>query len=269
MSFGSAGMSEKSGSVAAASEEVSTGMAALSSTAEQSSASIGIIATATEEMTATVAEISVHAEKARQATIAAVKSVNIASEQVNELGATAREISNVIETIAEISEQTKLLALNATIEAARAGESGKGFAVVASEVKQLAKQTNAATEDIRQKIEAMQHSAERTVQGIKGINTVILGISDIINSTASAVEEQAITTREIASNIGQTATGIREMTRQVAENATVIRSVAMDVGSLNGTSGEIKRAGEQVSQSASELAGMGKLLKGMVNRFKV
>ena len=268
MSSGSAGMRAKSSNVAAATREVSTGMAALSAVAEQSSANISIVATATEEMTSTVAEISDHAKKASLATLEAVKSVNLASEQVNELGVTAREISNVIDTIAEISEQTKLLALNATIEAARAGEAGKGFSVVASEVKELAKQTNAATESIRQKIEAIQRSAEQTVAGINGINTVIHGISDSISSTASAVEEQSITTREIASNIGQTAVGMREMTKQMAENTAVIQSVAADVGSLNDTSGEIKQAGELVSKNASQLADMGRLLTGMVDRFK-
>ncbi|MGE5708333.1 MAG: methyl-accepting chemotaxis protein, partial [Bacteroidota bacterium] len=152
----SLGMNEKTQSVAVAAEQMSSSIVSVSAAAEQSSHNAHAVATATEEMTASVGEIAQNADKARLVTSDAVSNVERAASQVNDLRGAAQEISKVIEVILEIAEQTKLLALNATIEAARAGEAGKGFAVVANEVKELAKQTNRATEEIRAKIETMQ-----------------------------------------------------------------------------------------------------------------
>jgi methyl-accepting chemotaxis protein len=265
----SRGLSEKSSIVAAATEEMSISIATVSAAAEQSASNANVVATATEEMTATVGEIAQSAEKARAVTAAAVSSVDSASTQMNELGSAAHAISKVIEVIVEIADQTKLLALNATIEAARAGEAGKGFAVVANEVKELAKQTNAATEEIRNKIEAMQQSTVNTISEIDGINRIIHSVEEIIASIATAVEEQSITTREIASNIGQAALGITSVTHSVNQSATVARGVASDVAGVSLASGEIKTASNNLSSSAMDLAKMGTSLKGIVNRFKI
>jgi methyl-accepting chemotaxis protein len=119
----------------------------------------------------------------------------------------------VVETITEISEQVNLLALNATIEAARAGEAGKGFAVVANEIKELAKQTSAATLEIKEKIQNIQGSTDGTVKGINEISEVIRSVNEIVGTIATAVEEQSAATKEIASNIAQASRGSRKSTR--------------------------------------------------------
>jgi methyl-accepting chemotaxis protein len=110
-----------------------------------------------------------------------------------------------------------LLALNATIEAARAGEAGKGFAVVANEVKELAKQTAAATEEISQKIESIQGDTRDAVSAIGRISEIIVRINDIQNTIATAVEEQTATTNEIARNATEAATGSGEIARTVTK----------------------------------------------------
>ena len=120
---------------------------------------------------------------------------------MNKLGESSQEIGNVIKVITSIAQQTNLLALNATIEAARAGEAGKGFAVVANEVKELAKQTAKATEDIGRKIEAIQVDTKGAVAAIEEIGTIINQINDISNSIATAVEEQTVTTNEIGRSV--------------------------------------------------------------------
>jgi methyl-accepting chemotaxis protein len=141
--------SSKANSVAAASEEMSVNMDTVESGTEQAHSNINMVASAAEEMSATINEIAGKAENARSTTGSAVNQAQNASTRVNELGKTATAIGAVTETINDISEQTNLLALNATIEAARAGEAGKGFAVVANEIKELAKQTSGATDEIK------------------------------------------------------------------------------------------------------------------------
>ena len=261
-------ISERANSVAVAAEQMSTSMMAVSTAAEQSQANINSVATSTEEMTSTVGEIAQNSERARSMTENAVKSAAGATSKVNELGSAAKEISKVIETIVEIAEQTKLLALNATIEAARAGEAGKGFAVVASEVKELAKQTNSATEDIRSKIEAIQGSTESTVSEIGHINTVINEVNENVSSIATAVEEQSITTKEIAKNITQASDGISEMTSSVIQSAGVAKNVAADINSVNDNIATVTDTASSLAISGGKLKCTNDQLMELLARFR-
>jgi methyl-accepting chemotaxis protein len=165
---------------------------------------------------------------------------------ITKLGESSQEIGNVIKLITSIAQQTNLLALNATIEAARAGEAGKGFAVVANEVKELAKETTKATEDISQKIAAIQGDTQGAVAAIKQISSVINQINDISNTIASAVEEQTATTNEINRNIAEAAKGSTE----IAQNIT---GVAQAAQSTSGGATQTQSASGELSKMASEL----------------
>ncbi len=170
------------------------------------------------------------------------------------LGESARKIGRVTETITEISEQTNLLALNATIEVARAGEAGKGFAVVANEIKELAKQTAAATVDIKNQISEMQGTTTSTVADIEKISEVIVEINNVINGIVTSVEEQSAASSEIASNISQASQGIAEVNENVAQSTVVIADITRDVAGINQLSNQVGQGSSQVQASAQGLA---------------
>lgn len=163
------------------------------------------VQTATEQMTASISEIARNATESARVASSAVELAASTNTVVSSLGESSAKIGQVLKAITTIAQQTNLLALNATIEAARAGEAGKGFAVVANEVKELAKETAKATEDIAHRIEAIQNDATDAVDAIAKIGAVIDQINDISNTIAGAVEEQTAVTNEIARSMTDSA----------------------------------------------------------------
>ncbi len=269
MSDGASEMSSKANAVASASEEMSSNMDTVAAAMEEASTNMGMVATSAEEMTATISEIARNSEKARTITSEAVARASGASVKVDELGHAAQEIGKVTETITEISEQTNLLALNATIEAARAGEAGKGFAVVANEIKELARQTAEATQEIKKQIDDIQNSTSGTVSEIEGILKVIDNVNEIVSTIATAVEEQSLTTKEIAGNVAQASKGIQEVNENVAQSSTVSTEIAKDITEVNQAAEEMSNSSAQINLSTSELSKLAGQLKEMVKKFKV
>lgn len=259
----------KSGTVATAAEEMSTNIHSVSAAMEQSSNNVHMVATATEEMTATVNEIGQSAEKARSVSAGAVKQSQETSYKVTALGESARKVGKVTETITEISEQTNLLALNATIEAARAGDAGKGFAVVANEIKELARQTAAATVDIKNQIDEMQETTNSTIDDIDRISKVIADINEVINGIATAVIEQSAATNEIASNISQASQGIAEVNENVAQSTVVISEITQNIAEINSEVIQVEDSSSQVQLSAQGLSDLAAKLELMMKQFKV
>lgn len=263
-----AGMAQKANMVATATEEMSANMNSVATASEEASTNVKMVAIAAEQMAATVNEIAQNSEKARSIANEAVAQGKSASEKVNRLGIAATEISKVTEVITEISEQTSLLALNATIEAARAGEAGKGFSVVANEIKELSRQTPEATKDIKLKIDGIQSSTAETVTEIVQIADVIDKVNDIVSIIATAVEEQSVTTREIAGNVSYASAGIEEVNANVTQSSSVVGDLAGDIAELNNSATEMSDSISQVNTNAEDLSKLAGQLKEMVNKFK-
>ncbi len=181
-----------------------------------------------QEMNASIDEISKNAHAAAGVAAGAVEVVATTIAAVGQLSEASSAIGEIAKVISGIAAQTNLLALNATIEAARAGEAGKGFAVVASEVKSLAGQTAAATEDINKRIAAIQAGSTRTREAIDQIGAVIRQVNEFQQSIASAVEEQAATTKEIAGNISQAAEGSSEISAKIAAVVAITERTCAD-----------------------------------------
>jgi methyl-accepting chemotaxis protein len=240
--------------MAANAEETATQANVASAAAEQVSKNVTTVSTAAEEMGASIKEIAKSANEAAKVATSAVKVADKTNATVAKLGESSAEIGNVIKVITSIAQQTNLLALNATIEAARAGEAGKGFAVVANEVKELAKQTAKATEDISRKIEAIQGDTKGSVEAIAQIGKIINQINDIQNTIASAVEEQTATTGEISRNVTEAAKGSNE----IAQNITGVAQAAR--GTTEGAS--------NTKSSADELSKIALDLQKLVSQFK-
>jgi len=269
MSDGAGLSASKTETVAAATEEMSTGLTAIAAAMEQASTNVSMVAAASEEMTSTIQEVAQNTESARTIADTAVSRAKQAHVQITELGAAAQKIGKVTETITDISDQTNLLALNATIEAARAGEAGKGFTVVAMEIKELARLTAMATGDIRDQIGGIQKATTVSVSSINEITTIIDEISEIVATTATAVEEQAATTREIAENVNQASQGLTEINGNVAQSAKVADEVTGDIAEVYSQSKEMTTSSATVNTNAGDLLDLAQRLKEMVGRFKV
>jgi methyl-accepting chemotaxis protein len=269
MTSGSHQASSKAHSVAAAAEQMSANVVSVASGMEQTSTNLGSVATATEQMTATIGEIAGNSEKARRITEDATRQATSISEQMNRLGEAAQQIGKVTETITEISSQTNLLALNATIEAARAGSAGKGFAVVANEIKELAKQTAAATEDIKSRIAGVQSSTAGGIAEIGKVTQVIHEVSDIVASIAAAIEEQSTVTKDIARNIAEASSGVRDANKRVAETSQATGDIAREIEGVDQAAGHMAEGSEQVKTSAGELSRVAEQLQTTVRQFRV
>jgi len=213
---------------------------------EQASSNVQTVASATENLTDSIKEVAQQAETARRVAAEAVRQAETTDTLVQSLDKAAKEVSEVVELLAEIADNTHLLALNANIEAARAGEAGKGFAVVANEVKSLATQTGKATERISTQIGTMQSATQDSVQAIQHIRKVITEMNNVAKMIATAVEEQSTATDEIARNVVQASEG----TAKVATNIVQVSDAASQTG---GAAGDVQKIAEDMSGRSQTL----------------
>lgn len=217
-----------------------------SAASEQVSAGVQTVATNVEEMVASIKEIARSTTESSQMAKMTMMKAQESNATVTKLGKSSQEIGDVIKVISSIAQQTNLLALNATIEAARAGEAGKGFAVVANEVKELAKQTAKATDDITNKIGAIQSDTLSAVDAISGISQAVEKLNSISGVIAAAVEEQTATTNEISRVVVQSKKGVEGIT-------STIKTVSVAAAESTASSNQTLIASKELSQLAEKL----------------
>ena len=210
------------------------------------------VATSAEEFSTSIREISINAMEASRVANQAVSIANNTNEQMSKLSNSSIQIGEVVAVIADIAEQTNLLALNATIEAARAGELGKGFAVVANEVKELARSTAKATNEIGLSIDAIQADAKDAIESIGEITQIIHKIDDISSVIATAVEEQAATVSEISRNISTSADSSTRITETVEAVAIASRGISSGSSEIQNSSAELARVAAKLKELVSK-----------------
>jgi methyl-accepting chemotaxis protein len=234
--------------MSAAAEETTAQANLVSAAAEQVSGNARTVSGSIENLVASIHEIARNAQSAATTARQAVDMAATTSTTMDALGRSSNEIGAVVKVINSIAEQTNLLALNATIEAARAGEAGKGFAVVANEVKELARETAKATEEIGGRIEGMQGEARRAVGAIAEIGSVIEKIDALQTKIAAAVEEQSVTTGEIGRNIAEATTGSAEIAENIVQVARAAQSTAEGAANTQVSSQELSRMAQALQR---------------------
>ena len=218
--------------------------AGIGTSADRAREETGKVAAAAEELTSTVAAVSDQIRNSAAIAAQAVSDAGRTDAIVQGLAGAAEKIGDVVKLITAIAGQTNLLALNATIEAARAGDAGKGFAVVASEVKLLATQTAKATEEISRQVNEIRSTSAEAVTAIQGIAQVVQRIDSIAAEAADAIEQQGAATREIAQGIAAAAEG----------TSAVAGAVATVQGSMEAAGAPVTALGQHADAMAQQSA---------------
>ncbi|MBM4129464.1 methyl-accepting chemotaxis protein, partial [bacterium] len=262
-------MTDVANTVSSAGEELSSSIAGIASSAEDMSCMLNTVAASIEEMTASITEVAKNSVRSADIADNANRQSKSTVEIMGQLKAASEGIGRVLEVISDIADQTNLLALNATIEAASAGDAGKGFAVVAGEVKELARQTTQATEEIHREIEDMRQRTAAAVIAVENISRVIGEVNEISTSIAGAVEEQSATLNEIAKSGGVANQAAQEISRRVSEGAKGTQEIARTIQAVREGVLETDKGIQATRRNASELTELSERMDGLVSRFSL
>ncbi|MBO1317283.1 methyl-accepting chemotaxis protein [Acanthopleuribacter pedis] len=262
-------LSTRTDTVIASTEELTESMTSTTNQMEGSAMEARQIAHSVREMRQAINSMAESAEQARGVTRELVDVVNRAAAGTDHLTNAAGEITSITNVIDDIAEQTKLLALNATIEAARAGELGRGFGVVANEVKELARQTNNAIEEISGKIGIMQTTAASTADEMATIKKIMTDVDQIVSLIASAVTQQTATVQSISDTVTGIAAGINQGSATVSESAQISQNMSFDIKQVNEATEEVRNVGARIKESSLALTEMAEELNKTMARFQL
>ncbi len=260
---------EKTTSVSAAAEEMSTANRSIAASMEESTGSLNSIASAIEEMSSTVMEISRNASSSKQITEQVVKGFETITEAVEQLGIRANDVDVVTDEIKSIAEQVNLLALNAKIEAARAGSAGKGFAVVAQEITELATDTNASALEAGEKLQWIKNKTTDITEEVNGLFSIVKESDDAITSISAAVEEQNVTTQEIANSINVVTSEISDVNDNVNQGAVVASEIASEIAVVEQGAQKVQTGSKRLNSNALSLSNLANGFIELIKEFKV
>ena len=259
----------RANTVAVASEEMSANMNSVAAASEEISTNVGMVTDSAALMQESLMAVRSNCDQASKVSDEAATQINETTERVELLGKAAVEISKITAVITEIADQTNLLALNATIEAARAGDAGKGFAVVAGEIKELARQTASATNEIHNKIDDIQNLTTTTVGDVDKVSAVFNEVKSVIDRIVATIAEQAANTDAVAGNIEQAARGLHEVNENVSQSSIVSREIAKDITEVKNYAEDMHTKSRSMRGSAENLSSLSVRLKEMISVFKV
>ena len=255
--------------VAAAGEELAINSKSMTVAAGEISQSSTTVAAAVEEMSSSIQEVARNCTQESEIARKADMQARQTRELMVKLEESARQIGKIVELINQIAEQTNLLALNATIEAASAGEAGRGFAVVANEVKELARQSAAATQDIRLQVSLIQENTSNSMEAIDDVAKVIEQVSQIASSIAAAVEEQSATTSEIVRSLHNVTSSTKNLSENVKNASAGADEVSRNIHGVSQAASDAAKGASRISKSAGELSHLSGSLGQLVNKFKL
>lgn len=276
-------ITESSTQLASASEELSAVTEDASRGLHQQNIEIEQAATAITQMTAAAEDVARNAVSTADATRASdqtaqqgrqqvlqtvdaigelASGVTTTAGEVGDLAARVRDISQVLDVIRTVAEQTNLLALNAAIEAARAGEAGRGFAVVADEVRSLAHRTQRSTQEIEQLVNAIEQGSDQAVNAMQGSNAQARNTLDVAQLAGHALDQ-----------IARSFTQINERNLVIAsaaeQQAQVARVVDANLSNIRDLASQTAAGATQTSAASQELSRLAVSLNGLVLKFKV
>ena len=247
-------MSSTVSSMAQSSRQTAGNVRQMAESSETISTGINTVAAAVEEMTASLNEVARNAGQANQISQKANKATDAIKQKMDALVNASKQIEKVVSVIKDIADQTNMLALNATIEAAGAGEAGKGFAVVAGEVKELAKQSAEATDEIAGQIDQIQSSTDIMAKAITEITGIIADIADINQTIAAAVEEQTATAGEISQSISGNAVTVKDVSEKANESARLVYEIARSTDEASKVASEVAQHIDELSNGVKDVS---------------
>lgn len=259
---------EQSNAVASATRDLTANMEQVSAATRSVSGSVDSVAAALEELNASFGEVARNCVRASEVSGQATHTVSDSTTVMADLGRTAEDIGRILDVIQNIAGRTNLLALNATIEAASAGESGRGFAVVAAEVKELSRQTAAATEQIATQIREMRENTTRALDATAAIGSTIAQVDEISHAIAAAVEQQLAASREISSGIARVASDSGAVAGNVSTATQGLAQIASSVAGVHESAARTSAGAAQTRLHAHELSRVANGLDALLRQYR-